>query len=127
MRYSEGASLSVTEASRKLKINRTTLSRLLNGHAGISAEMALRLSKLLPDTDMILWMNLQRDYDISMATKHANKIHVKPLKQLRKSWTFRSSLLRLTLCTQCGYRDPVNHAGYRASRGTTAHQLVQIG
>jgi antitoxin HigA-1 len=76
----EGARLSVTEASKKLGINRTTLSRLLNGHAGISAEMALRLSKLLPNTDMALWMNLQRDYDISIATKHANKIHVKPLK-----------------------------------------------
>lgn len=76
----EGAGLSVTEASKKLGINRTTLSRLLNGHAGISAEMALRLSKLLPNTDMAFWMNLQRDYDISIATKHANRIHVKPLK-----------------------------------------------
>lgn len=76
----EGAGLSVTEASERLGVNRTTLSRLLNGHAGISAEMALRLSKLLPNTDMTLWMNLQRDYDISKATRHANKIHVKPLK-----------------------------------------------
>ncbi len=54
----EGAGLSVTEAAKKLDINRTTLSRLLNGHAGISPEMALRLSKLLPNTDMALWMNL---------------------------------------------------------------------
>ena len=76
----EGAGLSVTTASNKLGINRTTLSRLLNGHAGISAEMALRLSKLLPNTDMTLWMNLQRDYDISIATKNASKIRVKPLK-----------------------------------------------
>ena len=76
----EGAKLSVTEAAKKLGINRTTLSRLLNGHAGISAEMALRLSKLLPNTDMALWMNLQRDYDISVAMKHATKIHIKPLK-----------------------------------------------
>jgi len=76
----EGAGLSVTEAARKLGINRTTLSRLLNGHAGISAEMALRLSKLLPNTDMTLWMNLQRDYDIWVAMKHATKIHIKPLK-----------------------------------------------
>ncbi len=76
----ESAGLSVTDAAKQLGINRTTLSRLLNGHAGISAEMALRLSKLLPNTDMVFWMNLQRDYDISIATKYANKIRVKPLK-----------------------------------------------
>jgi antitoxin HigA-1 len=76
----EGACLSVTQAAKKLGVNRTTLSRLLNGHAGISAEMALRLSKLLPNTDMMLWLNLQRDYDIWMTTKHAARIHVKPLK-----------------------------------------------
>ncbi len=43
----DGAALSVTEAAVHLGVNRTTLSRLLNGHIGISAEMALRLSKLL--------------------------------------------------------------------------------
>lgn len=76
----EGAKLSVTEAAKKLDVNRTTLSRLLNGHTGISAEMALRLSKLLPNTDMTLWMNLQRDHDIRIVMKHATKIHIKPLK-----------------------------------------------
>lgn len=76
----ESAGLSVTDAAKKLGVNRTTLSRLLNGHAGISAEMALRLSKLLPNTDMTLWMNLQRDYDIWAATRSFTRIHVKPLK-----------------------------------------------
>ena len=60
---------SVTKLSENLGINRTTLSRLLNGHMGISAEMALRLSTLLPNTDMVFWMNLQRDYDISLTVK----------------------------------------------------------
>jgi len=75
----EGANLSVTIAAIKLGISRTTLSRLVNGHNGISPDMALRLSKLLPNTDMILWMNLQRDYDICVAKKHITKIKVKPL------------------------------------------------
>jgi addiction module HigA family antidote len=75
-----GAGLTVTEASKQLGVNRTTLSRLLNGRAGISAEMALRLSKLLPNTDIMLWMNIQRDYDISMTVRYASKIHIKPLK-----------------------------------------------
>lgn len=76
----EGAQLSVTEIAQKLGVNRTTISRLLNGHAGISAEMALRLSKLLPNTDMVFWLNLQRDYDISVTVKLTSKIHIKPLK-----------------------------------------------
>lgn len=76
----EGANLSVTEAAKRLGVNRTTLSRLLNGHAGISPDMALRLSKLFPNTDMMLWMNLQRDYDIWITKKHSIKIKVHPLK-----------------------------------------------
>jgi addiction module HigA family antidote len=76
----EGAKLSVTDAAKKLDVNRITLSRLLNGHTGISAEMALRLSKLLPNTDMAFWMNIQRDYDIALTKKQAAKIRVKPLE-----------------------------------------------
>jgi len=76
----EGCGFTVTEAAEKLLINRTTLSRLINGHAGISAEMALRLSILLPNTSMTLWLNLQRDYDIWIARKQTSKIHIKPLK-----------------------------------------------
>lgn len=76
----EGAGLSVRDAAEKLDVNRTTLSRLLHGHASMSSEMALRLSKLLPKTDMLMWMNLQRDYDIAIAMKYSARIHVKPLK-----------------------------------------------
>ena len=76
----EGADLTISEAAKRLKINRSTLSRLLNGHAGISPEMALRLSILLPNTTMTLWLNLQRDYDIWIARKQASKIHIQPLK-----------------------------------------------
>lgn len=76
----EGAKLSVTQASEYLEINRSTLSRLLNGHANISPEMALRLSTFLPNTDMEFWLNVQRDYDIWVTKKHAPKFHIKPLK-----------------------------------------------
>jgi antitoxin HigA-1 len=72
--------LSITELSEKLGINRTTLSRLINSHAAISVDMALGLSKLLPDTDMVFWMNLQRNYDISITLKGAVRINVKALR-----------------------------------------------
>ena len=75
----EGACLSVIEAAEKLDVSRSTLSRLLNGHSGISAEMALRLAKLLPSSDITIWMNLQRDYDIWKAQRRYQKIKVKPL------------------------------------------------
>ena len=74
------SNLSVTILAKNLRVSRTTISRLVNGHAGISADMALRLSQLLPNTDMVFWMNLQRDYDIWITKKYGSKVHIKPLK-----------------------------------------------
>lgn len=75
----EGAGLSVTEAAIKLDVSRSTLSRLLNGHSGVSPDMAFRLAKLLPTTDIMLWMNVQRDYDVWQVMKYSKHIHVRPL------------------------------------------------
>ena len=55
--------MDVTTAARKLHVSRTTLSRILNGAAGISAEMSLRLSAALGTHDS-LWYELQMSYDI---------------------------------------------------------------
>ena len=76
----EGAKLSVKDAANRLDIDRTTLSRLINGHAGISPNMALRLSKLLPNTNMAFWLDLQRDYDILNTTRKSAKMKIKPLR-----------------------------------------------
>jgi len=73
-----GTGLSVTEVAHKLGVDRTTLSRLLNGHAGVSPEMAVRLSIAL-NTSSEMWMNLQRDYDLWMAEKRRSKLHVEKL------------------------------------------------
>lgn len=74
----DGAGLNVTEAAQKLGVSRTALSRLLNGHAGISPEMALRLSKLL-NTSIEMWINIQAQYDTWQISQIAHKIKVKPL------------------------------------------------
>ncbi|MDO4694823.1 MAG: HigA family addiction module antitoxin [Eikenella sp.] len=58
---------SVTEAAKRLGVTRAALSRILNGNAGISAEMAVRLSILLPNTDAAFWLRLQGQYDIWQA------------------------------------------------------------
>ncbi len=74
----ESTGLTVTEAAQKLGVDRTTFSRLINGHAGISAEMAVRLSIAL-DSSPILWLNLQRDYDLWNVEKLRGKLHVSKL------------------------------------------------
>lgn len=79
----EGTTLTVTEASKRLHVNRTTLSRLLNGHAGISADMAYRLAIFL-NTSPELWLNIQKDYDLCAAKRRMAKINIKPFK--RAAW-----------------------------------------
>jgi addiction module HigA family antidote len=62
--------LTVTEAARQLGITRTALSRILNGHAGISPEMARRIEAWLgPDRGgrAEVWLGMQADYDLWIA------------------------------------------------------------
>lgn len=77
----DGAGLSVTIAAQKLGVSRTALSRLLNGHAGISPEMALRLAKLF-GTSIEMWINLQAQYDTWLISKQYDRIKVKPLSDI---------------------------------------------
>ncbi len=55
--------ISLAEAARRLGVTRATLSRIRNGHAGITADMALRLSLLL-GTSAELWLGVQSSYDL---------------------------------------------------------------
>jgi len=66
------AGLSVTDAAQKLGVSRQSLSAILNGRAGISAEMALRLSKALA-TSADLWLGMQMQYDLWQAQRHPPK------------------------------------------------------
>ena len=76
----DNTGLSVTEAALRLGTTRTTLSRLLNGHAGISPEMAVRLSKFF-ETSVESWMNLQLQYDVWLIKQKRDKINVLPFKK----------------------------------------------
>ncbi len=60
--------MSVTEAAQRLGVARATLSRVLNGSSGISADMALRLQAAL-GTSPEMWMGLQDDYELWLASK----------------------------------------------------------
>ena len=72
--------LSQSVAAENLGITRKTLSMLLNGHQGISAEMALRLSKAF-NTTPELWMNMQNNYDLWHAGK---KVKLTMIKAFRR-------------------------------------------
>ncbi|MEZ2293922.1 HigA family addiction module antitoxin [Variovorax sp. RCC_210] len=66
--------LTVTEAATQLKISRPALSRVVNEHAAISAEMAIRLAEWLGG-DAGLWLRMQAEYDLWEARKqHRVKI-----------------------------------------------------
>ena len=68
--------LSVTAAAKWLGISRVTLSELLNGHNGITADMAIRLEKAGWGTAES-WLRNQLSYDLWRAKRHASKIKVK--------------------------------------------------
>lgn len=74
----EPMGLSVTEAAEALGVSRKTLSSILNGRAGISPEMAIRLSKAF-DTSPESWLNQQQQYDLWQALQSSADIKVKRL------------------------------------------------
>jgi len=71
---------SVTEVARHLRVTRAALSRILNGKAGVSAEMALRLSEAF-QTEPDLWLRLQMQYDLWVASRN-RRTKLKPLEEV---------------------------------------------
>ena len=70
--------LSVTAAAEGLGITRKALSELLNGHSGVSPEMAIRLAKAF-GSSAETWLRLQMQYDLWQAEQRAETIQVERL------------------------------------------------
>ncbi|MDN5941791.1 MAG: HigA family addiction module antitoxin [Nitrospira sp.] len=67
--------LSITDAAKHLRVTRQTLNNLVNEKAGISPEMAVRLSKAFgssPET----WLGLQMDYDLAQVEKKSSALKI---------------------------------------------------
>ena len=77
----EPLGLTVTEAAKALKVTRKTLSTLLNGRAGISPEMALRLYRVFGRTPEG-WMRLQSQFDLWKAEK---SLDVRELERIKSA------------------------------------------
>jgi len=74
----EPLKLSVTEAAQALGVSRKTLSAILNGRAGISPEMAVRLS-IAFSTSAESWLHQQTQYDLWHAEQHRKELRVRKL------------------------------------------------
>lgn len=74
----EPLGLSITATAKSLGVTRKAFSELVNGHAGVSPQMAYRLSKAF-DTTPEMWLSLQMNYDLWKAKPEARKLKVKKL------------------------------------------------
>ena len=72
--------LSIREAAEGLNISRKHLSQIVNGHAGISPDMACRLSKAFGSTPEV-WLRLQMRYDLAKARAEGEYQQVKNFRQ----------------------------------------------
>ena len=71
----EPLGLTITEAAQALGVSRKTLSSILNGRAGISPEMAIRLS-IAFGTTAESWLNQQTQYDLWHAEQSRRQLRV---------------------------------------------------
>jgi len=75
----EPLELSVTEAAHRLAMSRVALSRVLNGKAGISPDLAVRL-EMAGVSSARFWMNLQSNYDLWCARQHKQPT-IRPIQE----------------------------------------------
>jgi addiction module HigA family antidote len=72
--------MTITSAAQALQVSRVTLSKVLNGKAGITASMALRLSAWLGTTPDV-WLGMQTQWDLWQAGQQPGP-KIKPLDRL---------------------------------------------
>jgi antitoxin HigA-1 len=77
--YLDPTGISITALADNLGVARKTVSQLVNGHMGVSAEMALRLGKAF-NTTPELWLNIQRNYDLWHAGSKVKVTHIRSLR-----------------------------------------------
>ena len=68
--------LTITEVAKGLGVARANLSAIVNERAGISPEMAVKLSEAFGNTTQF-WVNLQKNYEVWHAEKTVNRASVR--------------------------------------------------
>ena len=72
--------MTITKAAKELQFSRAMLSKVLNGKAGVTAGMALRLSLWLGTTPDV-WLGMQTQWDLWQAEQQPIPL-IKPLNRL---------------------------------------------
>ena len=80
----EPIGLSVTEAAKALGVTRQALNTVVNGNAGISPDMAIRLDKAFGGTAEA-WLALQTAFDLAQARKRARGLSIQRFRAPRGS------------------------------------------
>lgn len=75
----EPLNLTVTATAKALGVSRKAVSELVNGHTGISPEMAVRLS-IAFDTTPESWLTQQMQYDLWNIRQERKKLKVKKIE-----------------------------------------------
>jgi len=80
--FIEPKGLTVKDLAAGLQINRTNLSHVVNEHAGISVELAVKLSKAFKNTPQF-WINLQSNYDLWHAQQKLKDLEIKDFSKYK--------------------------------------------
>jgi len=75
-----GEGITVTALAEHLGMTRANLSRVLNGHASVTADLALKLSEAF-NTSPEMWINMQAHYDLGQALQKS-RVKVSPLRKV---------------------------------------------
>lgn len=68
-----GEDITIAALAKHLGVTRPMLSNIINGKAGISAAMAIKLADAFPATDARFWLTLQSNYELSKALREKRK------------------------------------------------------
>ena len=82
--FMEPLGIGVKQMANDLDVTPKTVSAIVNGHQGISVEMALRLSKAFV-TSSDIWINLQKDYELWKASELVNLDKVRIIVACKKN------------------------------------------
>ena len=76
--------MTVSAAAEHLGVSRVTFSRVLNGKAAVSPEMAVRLAAAFGTSSPEVWLRMQAKYDLWQISKRG-MIRVNPLPRFQHS------------------------------------------
>jgi addiction module HigA family antidote len=74
----ESLGITITDAAEHLGVSRKTLSKILNGNAAISPEMAVRLELVFSKPNADHWLRVQNAYDLWQTRMEKEKLNVSP-------------------------------------------------